>query len=255
MDSVYAKPQVVTDVADCFFYHTVDVPGFGIQEGQWDLRGGFRSYIGDVSCAGKRVLDVGCASGFLSFSAEADGAKEVVSFDMNDAHCQHLLPFHNQKYYNDHASWCIEQTERIQKWNRAYWLMHSVYQSKAKVYYGDVYDLPFSIGVFDLVIVGAVLEHLADPIRALASVCRRARDTLVINTSFLETEEKMARFEGDAGNPELNYVFWTYSLGIYRNVLRMLGFEIERLVKGEFKANFIGGGLHSRTAIVARRFA
>ena len=121
------------------------------------------------------------------------------------------------------------------------------------MYYGDVYDLPDELGLFDIVIVGAILEHLSDPIRALASISRRAGDFLIINTALLETEEKIARFDGDANCPEADYVFWTYSLGTYRHILGMLGFQIERAVTRSFQANFIGGAMHPRTAIVARR--
>ena len=91
----FAAPRLIRNLADCHFYHTMDLPEVGLQQGQWDLRGDFVQYVGNVTFTQKRVLDVGCASGFLSFSAEAAGAREVVSFDMDIASRQHWLPFRN----------------------------------------------------------------------------------------------------------------------------------------------------------------
>src|SRR5947208_16942976 len=39
-EDVYATPRVVTDLADCYFYHTTDIPGVGTVRGEWDLRPG-----------------------------------------------------------------------------------------------------------------------------------------------------------------------------------------------------------------------
>lgn len=83
-DDVYALPRTVTDLNDCYFYHTMDVPGVGRVTGEWDLRAGVREYLGGVSFAGKRVVEIGPASGFLSFFMEREGA-EVVGFDLSDA--------------------------------------------------------------------------------------------------------------------------------------------------------------------------
>ena len=76
--SVFVEPRYVRDLDGCFFYHTMELPGFGEVKGQWDLRGRFDEYIGGVEVAGKSVLDIGSATGFLSFEAEKRGASRVV---------------------------------------------------------------------------------------------------------------------------------------------------------------------------------
>ena len=81
----FATARIVNNLEDCFFYHTMDLPGLGVVPGQWDLRGRFEEYTGGVEFEGKSVLDVGTATGFLSFEAEHKGAARVVSFDMSDA--------------------------------------------------------------------------------------------------------------------------------------------------------------------------
>ena len=65
---LYTTPLAVANIEDCDFYHTIDLPGHGCVQGTWDLRRNVRGYLGHATFARKRVLDVGAASGFLSFS-------------------------------------------------------------------------------------------------------------------------------------------------------------------------------------------
>ena len=47
-EKIFAVPLKVEDVADCHFYHTMEVPGDGLMNGEWDLRGGVDDYLGKV---------------------------------------------------------------------------------------------------------------------------------------------------------------------------------------------------------------
>jgi 2-polyprenyl-3-methyl-5-hydroxy-6-metoxy-1,4-benzoquinol methylase len=76
----YAEPLHVKNVAECYFYHHMDLPGLKEVGKGWDLRKTIDDYLGHFDFRGKRVLDVGTASGFLTFEMEKRGA-EVVSFD------------------------------------------------------------------------------------------------------------------------------------------------------------------------------
>lgn len=247
----FETPRTVTDPAACYFYHTMDIPGHGLVRGEWDLRGGFDDYTGRVELAGKRVLDVGTASGFLTFEAEKRGA-EVVSFDIGHGRFQHLLPFKDKLYFKDHAAWAEQQTKFFEGWKNAYWFAHARFGSKARVYYGNVYDLPAALGPFDVTIVGSVLEHLSDQVTALASLARVTKTTLVLATPFDETEQPTARFAGTAANPTADYTWWTYSRKVYREVLAMLGFRIERVTRGGYLCHLIDRVL-DRPTIVAER--
>jgi hypothetical protein len=51
----------------------------------WDLRGGVDHYLGKVAFAGERVLEIGPASGFLTFEMEKRGAA-VVSVEVTAEH-------------------------------------------------------------------------------------------------------------------------------------------------------------------------
>ena len=158
LSSIEAKPLHVDDPQGCYFYHTINLPEFGVQDGGWDLRGRFSDYIGGVDVSGKRILDVGTASGYLSFEAERLGAREVISFDLDSADRQTLLPFAGSDYVENHDDWSRTQTAGFLSWKRSYWLCHRQLRSKARVVYGDVYNPPVSLGTFDVAILGAILE-------------------------------------------------------------------------------------------------
>ncbi|HEY4442105.1 MAG TPA: hypothetical protein VGN14_16725, partial [Candidatus Elarobacter sp.] len=68
----------------CYFYHTMELPGVGTVEGEWDLRTGVDAYLGGEELRGKRVLEIGTASGFLCFAMERRGA-EVIGYDLDPA--------------------------------------------------------------------------------------------------------------------------------------------------------------------------
>ena len=247
-----APPRFVDRLEDCFFYHAMELPGFGLVPAHWDLRGRFEEYIGGVEVAGKSVLDVGAATGFLSFEAEKRGAARVLSFDMSDARQQTFLPFKDKLYYRDRERWAQQYGAEIERWKNAYWLCHRLLESKAEAYYGNIYELPAELGQFDIAIVGSVLEHLNDQITALASIARRTKETIVIVSPLLQTDERIARFESLASNPDADFTWWTYSLGVYAEVFAMLGFRIASVSHAKYYYMY-GDRFEERSTIVAVR--
>jgi SAM-dependent methyltransferase len=248
----FAAPRFVDRLEDCFFYHAMELPGFGLVPAHWDLRGRYDDYVGGVDVAGKSILDVGTATGFLSFEAEKRGASRVLSFDQNDGAQQKFLPFKDKPYYRDHAQWADRYRAEIERWKNAYWLSHRLLGSKAEVFYGDIYDLPAELGEFDIAIVGSVLEHLSDPITALGSISRLTKERIIVVTPLLDTDEPIARFEGRAEKPEADFTWWTYSSGVYREVFGMLGFGIEKISRATYYYMY-GDRSEERATIVAKR--
>lgn len=247
-----ASPRFVDRLEDCFFYHAMELPGFGLVPAHWDLRGRFDDYVGGVDVAGKSVLDVGAATGFLSFEAEKRGAARVLSFDMSDARQQTFLPFKDKLYYRDRGAWAKQYGAEIEQWKNAYWLCHRLLGSKAEVYYGNIYELPAELGQFEVALVGSVLEHLNDQISALASIARLTKETIVIVSPLLQTDERIARFEALASNPAADFTWWTYSLGVYTEVFAMLGFRIASVSHAQYYYMY-GDRFEERSTIVAVR--
>ena len=153
---------------------------------------------------------------------------------MSDVRQQAFVPFKDKLYYQDYESWVDYHTATVEKWKNAYWLCHRLLGSRAEVYYGNIYAMPVELGQFDVSIVGAVLEHLSDQVTALASIARLTKETMVLVTPLIQTEDRIARFEAAADRPADDYTWWTYSVGLYREVLAILGFQIAKISYAEY---------------------
>jgi len=167
--------RLVTDIADCYFYHTMDVPGHGTIEGEWDLRPNLNKYLGSYDFRGQRVLDVGAANGLLSFHAEKNGA-DVISYDLSENYSWDVVPYDAI----DRTAIDAARREHLRKINNGYWLCHRLLNSQAKAAYGNVYDIPASIGHVDVSIYGSILLHLRDPFLALSSGAALTKSAMIV---------------------------------------------------------------------------
>lgn len=248
----YAKERLVTRIDDCWFYHVMDLPGFGTVGEGWDLRGRIKDYIGHVDVAGKRVLDIGTASGFLTFEMEKLGA-EVISLDADSPKCSFFLPFKDQQFTTDREGWERDYKKYLERMTNGYWFAHRLYRSKAKVVYANVYDVPAEIGKFDVAVIGQVLVHLSDPVRAISSVMNRCADRIVITEGMVNTEEPIMSLCGRAA-AGIAWSWWHISVGLYRELFTMAGFEIERIERGMYRCVAPSHPEQTElTTIVARR--
>ena len=170
-----AVTREVTNPADCLFYHTWDVPGLGPVNGQWDLRGHEANCLGGVPLAGRSVLEIGPASGYLTFWMERQGAS-VTSFDLDDTEHWDLVPFAGL----DPAAIHTERGEAIRRVNNSWWYSRAATGSQAQLFNGTAYDVDESLGLFDVVTINSVLLHLRDPLQAIERAAGRARHQLVI---------------------------------------------------------------------------
>jgi hypothetical protein len=165
---------VITDVAECDFYHTLDLPKYGLIPGEWDLRGRVREYLGGQNLAGKRVLEIGTASGFLCMAMEAMGA-EVVAYDLSEDYSWDVVP-----YAGFPSGFESDRKRHLRRLNNGWWLNHGANQAKARVVYGTVYDIPVSIGPVQVATFGAILQHLRDPFQAMYQASRLVEDTIIV---------------------------------------------------------------------------
>jgi hypothetical protein len=174
--NLYASPREVTSRDDCWFYHTIDLPGHGVIEGHWDLRAGVDDYLGHVPLQGKRVLEIGTASGYLCFHMERHGAN-VVAFDIAEGQLWDFVPLVSPRELDPYVERCARDFRRL---HNSFWLGHRVTGSRAQVVHGNIYTLPPDIGPVDVVTFGSVLLHLRDPFLALANGVRFARETVIV---------------------------------------------------------------------------
>lgn len=173
--SIYAAPPQAVSLDQCYFYHSMDLPENAEVTGEWDLRGQVDDYLGHFDFQGCRVLDVGAASGALSFHIEQRGA-EVVSFDLSEDHDWDLVPFAG----NDNAARRADRRRHLRRINNGYWYCHRAYQSSARMVHGVVYDIPQAIGPVDVAVYGSILLHLRDPFLALENGARLATEAMIV---------------------------------------------------------------------------
>lgn len=228
----YATPRLVVDPADCLFYHTIDVPGYGEFQGQWDLRDGLDEYVGGLDWRGKRVLEIGTASGLLCFHMERRGA-EVVAFDLSDSDSWDLVPYAE----GDLEAFAQHRREAIRKMNNGYWLCHRAFGSTANVVYGSLYSVPGEIGPVDVSTFCSVLLHVRDPFLALSSALRLTRQTVVVTDLLPESTPE--RRDG-AALPTMEFVpdgsvgqprdsWWLLTPAVVQRFLGVLGFGAPRV--------------------------
>lgn len=239
---IYAKPKVVSDVGECYFYHTMDIPGHGEVTGEWDLRGGVDSYLGGVDFRGKRVLELGTASGFLCFEMEKRGA-EVVSYDLAEDGEWDIVPYAGQ----DYAAMDVARKEHIRKTNNSYWFSHRAFRSKARMVHGSVYAVPEQIGPVDVSVFGSILLHLRDPFLALQNALRLTKERVVVTDlvptltyadRLLKVLRSIPGMEGLKASPSVSFLpdyrtgeplmsWWRLSPEIIIEFIGVLGFEKE----------------------------
>jgi hypothetical protein len=232
----YATPREVTDLKDCHFYHTMEVPGHGVIEGEWDLRAGVDSYLGRVPLEGKRVLEVGTANGFLCFSMEQRGA-EVVALDLGPDQVPDLVPLAGldlRPHYEGIRN-------LIRRLHNAYWFCHRRFGSRARVVHSSAYAVPEAIGPVDVATFGSVLLHIRDPFLALASALRLTRQTVIVTDLLGERSRLKQWVIARSAGPSMRFVpsttgdrqvttWWQFTPRAIRAFLAVLGFRDTRVL-------------------------
>jgi hypothetical protein len=176
---VRRPPAASISLEDCFFYHTMEIPGTGLVRGQWDLRADPEVYLGRIDLEGRRVLEIGPASGYLTFHMERRGA-EVVGSELSGGGDWDLVPFHGLS-----DSDYVESRQALTRaLHNGFWLAHQAHRSNAGVVYGSVYDLPEDLEGFDIAVFSAVLLHLRDPFQALRKVLTKVGERVVVSDMF-----------------------------------------------------------------------
>lgn len=210
-----------------FWYHTIDVAPGVTTKGWFDLRP-----VVDVlpwpNLRGKRVLDIGTFDGFFAFEMERRGAAEVVAIDVED-----------------HLQWDWPPDYRRPELARdpgfsgppkgaGFRLIRDLTGSKAEWLPLSIYDLdPAEVGSFDVVVLGSLLLHLRDPIRALEAV-RTVCDGLFLSSEQIELWPTILgrgkpwfTLNGSGGDCQ----WFNFNAAGHRRMVYAAGFEIEQASK------------------------
>ncbi len=218
-NEIFAVPLKVEDLADCYFYHTMELPGYGVVNGDWDLRRGLDDYLGKVAFSGKRVLEIGPASGFFTFEMEKRGA-EVVSVEVTTEHGWDFVPYPVSRLEEVLGP----RRTVMQQLKNSYWLSHAAHHSKARVHYGDVYNLPDALGEFDVAVMGSVLLHCRDPLRIVEQCGKRASSLIIIDMFHPDLEGAPVCRLAPTPQNFLWHTWWHFSTQFFAQFLAVMGF-------------------------------
>lgn len=156
------------------WYHTIDLPDGSTTPGWIDTRPVARLVPWPSSLQGGRCLDVGAFDGFWSFEMERRGAAEVVAIDV-DAPEELDFPIDYKTAGPEHIREIrAERGPGFAEAKAA--LGSSVVRRNRSVYELD----PVEDGRFDVVMCGAILLHLRDPMLALEKIREVCSGTLIL---------------------------------------------------------------------------
>jgi tRNA (mo5U34)-methyltransferase len=156
---------VQAQLDELLWYHTIEVVPGAVTHGWWDLRHALAKLpFPDVH--GLRCLDVGTWDGFYAYELEARGAGEVVAVDLPD-----LRDIDWPPEVRAHPDANPSLRPSTQPRPAGFELVKALRGSSVQWQGYNIYDLsPDRVGTFDLVVVGSLLIHLRDPVRALDAV-------------------------------------------------------------------------------------
>jgi len=246
---LYVAPQTGKLRDECVFYHVMEIPGHGLLGESWDLRAGVDDYLGHVPLANQRVLEIGPASGFVTFHMERQGA-EVVSVELGPDSDWDVVPHARL----DVARILEVRRAGMQMIRNSFWFAHERLGSRARVHHGTAYELPDELGRFDLAILGSVLLHMRDPLRALER-CARLSDALVITETYSHElgEGPVARLYPTVDSSQWD-TWWSFTPQLLKQFLEVLGFR--RVTVTHHSQTFVNAGAAMQipmVTLVARR--
>jgi tRNA (mo5U34)-methyltransferase len=199
------------------WYHTIDLPE-GPTPGEYDLRPIVGRLPWPVSLEGARCLDVGSRDGFYAFEMERRGAAEIVSLDVDDAAELHIP---------EPAPVGGDPDAEVAAGIRAFEHASAALNSRVQRVYRSVYDItPEQLGTFDLAVIGTLLLHLRDPVRALRAVHGCLRGPLLVNDVVAAGAITLARRPRAELLMENGPFWWVVNPAGLQRMLEAAGFEV-----------------------------
>jgi O-methyltransferase len=208
------------DLSNCFFYHRVQLRDGRFIDGPWNLIGGENEYLGGAPVAGRRVLEFGPASGWMTAWLEENGAA-VVGFDAGWDICLDVIPL-GRLDLDEIRRQTIDFLCRVQN---AWWYLHRDHGLSARMVYGPIYDLPSDIGRYDISIFAAILTHLRDPFRAIEQAAQRTDEAIVVVEPLLHDLTGVGSITRWNPSGSTNHaVWWFHTPAAIVDMLTVLGF-------------------------------
>ena len=94
-----------------------------------------------------------------------------------------------------------------------------------RVVEAEPYDLPATLGEFDIGVLTSLLLHCRDPFSLVESTARRVSDTLIVTEPHIAAlgDEPLCRFLPHGGGGQV-HTWWQFTPRYFVSVLEVLGF-------------------------------
>jgi len=210
---------------ECAFYHAFSLPEGEVQ-GIWDLRAQPHLYLGEVDFSGRSVLEIGPASGFLSFWMERAGAC-VTCLEPPMSHLWDVVPLEGF----DTEGWRRSFAREIEGVRNSFWYVHRALGSGVRMIETDPYRIPPEAGQFDVGVLTAVLLHCRNPFDMLQSLARRVSGAIVVTEEYNPElgPGPTCLFQPHVSVRQVD-TWWMFSPQFFVSALGLLGFTQARVI-------------------------
>jgi hypothetical protein len=211
--------------AECLFSHTMEFADGQTLPGAADLRGTEDAHLGDYDITGKRVLEFGGGSGWLT-SHMASRAGELVTLDMPVGWEELSAPFAAISNANG-LNGVRETQERVR---RGWWFVKHRTGHAGKMVYCDLHNPPSDLDRFEVSVLPSTLLQVPMPLLVVQAAARVTDRCIVITEPVVSTLPQdgeglgpVALFAPNIGTGEPNH-WWRHSAAALSRMLMVAGF-------------------------------
>ena len=147
---------------------------------------------------------------------------------MADIRQSDRMPFRDSAGFRDKNAWATANADGLTAQKNSFWYLWHSLGSSVTVEYGSIQGLLSKPHRYEIVLAGAITEHLADPVTAIGAAARLAKEMVIVAfTPVHDSDDEFLKPLVPWDNPAVDYVWWAASRGLYRRVFDNMGFDIE----------------------------
>ncbi len=178
----------------------------------------------------------------------------VTAIDALHASEFNRIPFAGTTFTEDRGRWIADTDAYLDTLKRSFWYGWHKTNSKADVVYAPVTSLWRWERRFDVVLAGAIVEHISDPVSFIGALAHLADEAVIIAfTPVTPSEDLTLTTLNGWDNPAYNYSWFVLSLGLYKRIFANLGFSMELAPAKALCNELAPPQLVDRPTIIARR--
>jgi hypothetical protein len=155
-------------------------------------------------------------------------SRQVTGLDARTATEFRQVPFSSAQSYSDIRAFAQRwETGNLLPLKRSWWYAWHCFGSRAECIYAPHAELYEWDRRFDVVIAGAIIEHLSDPVFSIGAWSRIAREAVIVPwTDIMASDELFMQPMTSWEDPLFNYAWWQLSEGLWRRVFDNVGFDV-----------------------------